>query len=90
MQDLRITIIQANLHWENIEANLNMFSEKISAIKEETDLIILPEMFSTGFTMNNKPLAEKISAQVNINIEFGLADYRYTMFELQNLNIFAF
>lgn len=37
----------------------------------------------------NKPLAEKISAQVNINIEFGLADYRYTMFELQNLNIFA-
>ena len=36
-----------------------MFSEKISSIKEETDLIVLPEMFSTGFTMNNKPLAEK-------------------------------
>lgn len=63
MQDLRITIIQANLHWENIEANLQMFSEKISSIQEETDLIVLPEMFSTGFTMNNKPLAEKIGGR---------------------------
>jgi len=63
MQDLRITIIQSNLHWENIEANLKMFSEKISSIKEETDLIVLPEMFNTGFTMNNKPLAEKIGGR---------------------------
>ncbi|MFI5163657.1 MAG: nitrilase family protein [Bacteroidia bacterium] len=58
MQDLKVTIIQANLHWENIEANLKMFSEKFFSIKEETDLIILPEMFSTGFTMNNKAVAE--------------------------------
>lgn len=36
-----------------------MFSEKISSIQEATDLIVLPEMFSTGFTMNNKLLAEK-------------------------------
>jgi len=63
MQDLRVTIIQSNLHWENIEANLKMFSEKISSIQEETDLIVLPEMFSTGFTMNNKPLAEKIGGR---------------------------
>lgn len=61
MKDLKITIIQSNLHWENIDANLNMFSEKISSIKEATDLIVLPEMFSTGFTMNNKAVAEKMS-----------------------------
>lgn len=63
MKDLRITLIQSTLHWENIDANLKMFAEKVSSIKEQTDLIILPEMFSTGFTMNNKPLAEKMDGK---------------------------
>ncbi len=48
---LKVTIIQSDLVWENVEANLNNFSEKINSIKEETDLIILPEMFTTGFSM---------------------------------------
>ena len=53
MQDLRVTLIQSILHWENIDANLNMFEEKIGSItKDSTDLIVLPEMFTTGFTMN--------------------------------------
>jgi predicted amidohydrolase len=63
MKDLKITIIQSNLHWENIDANLKMFSEKIASIKEATDLIILPEMFSTGFTMNNKPVAQSMKGE---------------------------
>ncbi len=63
MNDLKITIIQSNLHWENMDANLKMFSEKISSIKEDTDLIVLPEMFSTGFTMNNKSMAESMKGR---------------------------
>lgn len=63
MKDLSITIIQSSLHWENVNENLKMFSENIFSIKEETDLIVLPEMFSTGFTMNNKPLAEKMNGK---------------------------
>lgn len=59
MKNLKITIIQSHLHWENIDKNLEMFSQKISSLKEGTDLIILPEMFSTGFTMNAKSVAEK-------------------------------
>ena len=58
MTDLKISLIQSDLYWENIEANLAHFEEKIWAISEETDLIILPEMFSTGFTMNAKQLSE--------------------------------
>lgn len=58
MTPLKITIIQSNLYWENIDQNLDMFSQKISSIKEKTDLIILPEMFTTGFTMNAKTCAE--------------------------------
>lgn len=56
MQDLRIALIQTNLHWENIPENLNAFDRKIETI-EAVDLIILPEMFSTGFSMNTS-LAE--------------------------------
>ena len=68
MQDLKVTIIQSNLHWENIEGNLKMFSEKISSIKEETDLIVLPEMFSTGFT--TKPETLRPEEKAEINVEF--------------------
>jgi len=58
IENLKITIIQSELHWENAEANRTMFSEKIQNIKGETDLIVLPEMFTTGFSMNAEKLAE--------------------------------
>ncbi len=61
--NLKITIIQSELHWENVDKNLAMFTEKIASIKEETDLIILPEMFTTGFTMNSAQFAETISGK---------------------------
>ena len=58
MEDLHITLVQASLHWEDRETNLSMFEEQISRMEEPTDLILLPEMFSTGFTMNAAKLAE--------------------------------
>ncbi len=61
MTDLKITIIQSNLFWENKEMNLNMFSQKINAITESTDLIVLPEMFTTGFNMNPEKFAEPLN-----------------------------
>lgn len=57
MSDLKITLIQSDLVWENAKANLNAFSEKIKLIPS-TDLIILPETFSTGFSMDSEKLAE--------------------------------
>lgn len=60
MPSLSITTIQANLFWENKAANLAMFAQKINAIDERTEIVILPEMFSTGFSMNAKVLAEKM------------------------------
>ncbi|WP_432412615.1 amidohydrolase [Rasiella sp. SM2506] len=56
---LYITIIQSHLHWENPEANRTMFEEKIRDVINKTDLIVLPEMFTTGFTMNAEPNAEE-------------------------------
>lgn len=60
---LNLTLIQTPLKWEDIDANLEMLDKKISAIKKETDLIILPEMFSTGFSMNVKKIAEEMNGQ---------------------------
>lgn len=60
---MNITIIQSHLHWENPAANRAMFSEKLRALDTPTDLILLPEMFTTGFTMNAKPLAETMEGE---------------------------
>lgn len=58
MSDLKVTLIQSQLHWENIAANIGMFDEKINAISERTEVVFLPEMFSTGFSMRPEKLAE--------------------------------
>lgn len=58
MSDLKVTLIQSQLHWENIAENLRMFDEKINSIPERTEVIVLPEMFSTGFSMQSARLAE--------------------------------
>ncbi len=63
MQPLTITLIQTNLHWENKAANLLMLEQKIKAIEERTEIIVLPEMFSTGFSMNNELLAEDMNGE---------------------------
>jgi omega-amidase len=58
MSSLTITLIQTNLSWEDKPANLLMLEEKINALEEKTEIIILPEMFTTGFSMRAKDLAE--------------------------------
>src|ERR1700712_2984691 len=58
MAKLRISLIQTALHWEDKKANLEMLGKKIDSIPDKPELIILPEMFSTGFSMNNLSLAE--------------------------------
>jgi omega-amidase len=56
--NLNITLVQTTLHWEDRDANLAMLQKKIGDIKENTHIVVLPEMFSTGFSMNPKKLAE--------------------------------
>jgi omega-amidase len=58
MASLTITVIQTDLHWENKAANLQMLEEKINSIKEKTEVVVLPEMFTTGFSMQPSKLAE--------------------------------
>lgn len=63
MSSLTVTLIQTSLHWENVSANLQMLEQKINAIKERTEVVILPEMFSTGFSMKPELLAETMDGE---------------------------
>ena len=58
MQDLKIALVQTSLFWEDKEANRAQLEEKIFSISEQVDLIVLPEMFNTGFSMEAQKLAE--------------------------------
>ncbi|SRR5579862_1252299 len=61
MSSLTISLIQSSLHWEDKTANLSMFEEKIRSIAEKTEIILLPEMFSTGFSMEPARLGENMN-----------------------------
>ncbi|HEV8505414.1 MAG TPA: amidohydrolase [Chitinophagaceae bacterium] len=63
MSTLTITGIQSSLHWEDRKANLRMFEEKIFSISQPTEIIVLPEMFSTGFSMQPEKLAETMEGE---------------------------
>lgn len=61
MPTLTISTIQSNLHWENKSANLQLLEDKIISLSGNTELVVLPEMFSTGFSMNPGLLAEPMN-----------------------------
>jgi predicted amidohydrolase len=63
MNHLSITLIQADLVWENVTANLINFDRLLSSINQPTDIILLPEMFTTGFTMNAEKTAETMNGK---------------------------
>lgn len=60
MSDLKVCFIQSDLYWENIKQNLNSFEAKILSINEAIDVLILPEVFTIGFTYNLPKFAEPI------------------------------
>ena len=60
---MKIALIQSFLFWENPKANRSHFEEKINGIDEDMDLIVLPEMFTSGFTMQPKNVAETMQGE---------------------------
>lgn len=63
MSTLSITTIQSNLIWEEKTANLRMLEQKINSLEEKTEVVVLPEMFSTGFSMKPEVLAETMDGE---------------------------
>ena len=93
MSTLTFSIIQTNLHWENKVANLEMLEKKIDAISQKTEVIVLPEMFTTGFSMQPILFAEKMDGEavewmkrmavqkkaIILRVDFDLAQFVETL-----------
>ncbi|OFX19384.1 MAG: hypothetical protein A2041_04405 [Bacteroidetes bacterium GWA2_31_9b] len=60
-KNLFVSCIQTDLIWENKELNLLNFEKKIQQLPKETQLVILPEMFTTGFSMKPEHLSESMN-----------------------------
>ncbi|MFV9549838.1 amidohydrolase [Algibacter sp. PT7-4] len=61
--ELKVALIQANLVWENPEENRINFTKKINSLPTEIDVVVLPEMFTTGFTMHALVVAETMQGK---------------------------
>lgn len=60
-KNMKVALVQSDLVWENPEANLQAFEQQLNSIEADTELIVLPEMFTTGFTMHPEAVAETMS-----------------------------
>jgi omega-amidase len=63
MSRLTLSLIQADLAWEDKKANIEAFTKKLESLSGKTQVVILPEMFNTGFSMNATPLAEEMGGE---------------------------
>ena len=61
MQPLTVSLIQSVTHWHDAQTNRNMFDTLLRDVPDKSQLVLLPEMFSTGFTMSSEEVAETMS-----------------------------
>ena len=63
MKLIKIAFIQTDLIWKNKQANLSLIEKQILSITEDVDIIVLPEMFTTAFCIDDMSLAEDINGE---------------------------
>lgn len=64
MKDLTVTLIQYDIIWEDAEANLNFLNNELLNVPNETHIVILPEMFATGFSMQPEKIAQTMDGSI--------------------------
>ena len=79
MQELRISIVQTNIVWENKQENLRLLRDKLQMLHGTTEIVVLPEMFSTGFSMNSRKLAEPISGETIQTLKNWAGEFQFAI-----------
>lgn len=79
MDSIRITIVQTDIVWEDKQDNLRSLHEKLQALRGTTEIVVLPEMFSTGFTMHSDKLAENIEGETITLLKAWSTSYQLTL-----------
>lgn len=72
---LRISLVQYDIAWENKQKNLDYIHTVVSGLEGKTDVVILPEMYTTGFSMNSHNLAEPVSGNTITLLKQWAAQY---------------
>lgn len=76
MNRLRVSILQMDIAWENKQDNLRRLREKLEALRGATEIIVLPETFSTGFSMNTDTLAEPVTGNTITTLRQWASEYQ--------------
>ena len=76
MDSLRISLLQTDIIWENKTENLRRVHEKLQSLCGKTDILVLPEMFSTGFSMSPAALAEPVTGETITTLQQWSKQYQ--------------
>lgn len=75
MNSIRISVLQTDIIWENKQENLRLLHKKLKSLCGTTEIVVLPEMFSTGFSMNCQSLAEPVTGETMRTLKQWAAEY---------------
>ena len=76
MNRLRVSILQTDIAWENKQDNLRRLREKLETLRGAAEIVVLPETFSTGFSMNTDKLAEPVTGNTITTLRQWASEYR--------------
>ena len=76
---MRISILQTDIVWENKQENLRRLREKLETLRGTTEIVVLPETFSTGFSMNTASLAEPTTGETIATLRQWSEEYRLAL-----------
>ena len=81
MNRLRVSILQTDIAWENKQDNLRRLREKLETLRGAAEIVVLPETFSTGFSMNTDKLAEPVTGDTITTLRQWASEYRIAIAE---------
>ncbi len=76
---LRVSLVQTNIVWENKQENLSKLEVQLRTLSEKTDIVVLPEMFSTGFTMQSSLFAETTKGETLTTLRHWAKKYNFAL-----------
>jgi len=76
---MRVSILQTDIVWEDKQTNMEKLHNKLLELNGKTDIVILPEMFSTGFTMRSRELAEPVDGETITTLREWAATYKIAL-----------
>ncbi len=79
MESIRISIVQTDIVWEDKQKNLRLLREKLQSLRGTTEIVVLPEMFSTGFSMQSHTLAEPNTGETISTLKHWAAQFQLAL-----------